>query len=92
MFSDLSVCVSPGGQCVFVVFVDFGCPGDNFGGNFGVLEHPEARKGHTMDPKMPPGQDLENFWTCRRRIPHPFWSTFSTCWCFFRYFFAVLKK
>ena len=51
--------VSPGG-CLFVFFVDFGSPGDHVGGHVGVLEHPEAPKGHAMDPKMPPGEDLEN--------------------------------
>ena len=59
-FSDPSVCVSPGGYFL-AVFVDVGCLGDHFGGYFGVLEHPEAPKGHAMDPKMAPGQDLENF-------------------------------
>ncbi len=54
------MCVSPGGY-YFVFFVDFACPGDHFGGNVGVLECIAAPKGHAMDPKMPPGEDLENF-------------------------------
>ena len=56
---------------MFAFFVDFGSPGDNFGGHFGVLEHPEAPKGHAMDPKMPPGRDLENFGTFPRRKAPP---------------------
>ncbi len=46
------VCVS-GGKC-FCFFVDFACPGDHFGGNVGVLEHPEA-------PQRPRESDRERF-------------------------------
>ncbi len=52
--------VSPGGY-IFCVFCGFWVSRGHFGDNFGVLEHPEAPKGHAIDPKMPPGQDLENF-------------------------------
>ena len=84
------MCVS--GRIVFCSFVYFGCPGDHFGGHFGVLEHPEAPKGHAMDPKMPPGQDLENFGGIPEKNIVPFWSTFSICGVFLNvvcYFFAV---
>ena len=37
----MCVCVSPGGYFLECV-VDAGCPGDNFGGNVGVLEHLEV--------------------------------------------------
>ncbi len=46
-FSDPSVCVCLQVDSFFVFLVDLGCPGDRFGGHFGVLEHPEAPNGTT---------------------------------------------
>ena len=83
--------MSPG-DSFFAFFVDFGCPGDHFGGHFGVLEHPEAPKGHAMDPKMPPGRDLENFGTFPRRKAPPLLEHFFDLVVFFSLLFCSTEK
>ena len=74
------------------MFVDFGSPGDNFGGHFGVLEHPEAPKGHAMDPKMPPGRDLENIGGILEKKLVLFWSIFVICFAYLLLFSGIIFK
>ncbi len=84
VFSDLSVCVS--GRYLCDVFVDCGCPGDNFGGHVGVLERPEAPKGTTETQRERNGAILHE--NCEKSlVPKKiFWNMCLTfwriCWCF----------
>ncbi len=77
---------------MFVCFVDCRCPGDHFGGHFGVLEHPEAPQGTTETQRERKGTILHT--NCKKSLvpQDPFWSTVLTFGVLFVTFFAVLKR
>ncbi len=93
-FRPVCVCVCLRGDIFVAFFVDVGCPGDHFGGNFGVLEHPEAPRITPWIPRCLLGAIWMIFCTFRWRKASPLFSTFLfICVCrVLLLLFAVLKK
>ncbi len=66
-----------------LILIDFGCPGDHFGGHFGVLEHPKAPRITPWIPRCLLGAIWMIFRTFRWRKASPLFNTLSICWCLF---------